>query len=263
VTTIRPELEVAALSGEVDAVMRGIVDRLMLLPHADGASLSTVDDELAYFGVCAGTDRPLEGRTFRLEDTLGATCLNGDIAVLRKTTGPEVDRCLTPGAASIVLAPLEWDDRVRGVLGVRSSSLEAFDDAGVEEIRMLAAGASIALRNAEVIERLAASERNYRELHDRAADAIIVTDADSVILDANDAAAELLCGRSRNCAACMQVSCSRRPSSRRRPCGPKSSREPVSSARSGRSCARTAPRSWSSTRAASSTTAASTAPCAT
>jgi two-component system, cell cycle sensor histidine kinase and response regulator CckA len=192
VTTIRPELEVAALSGEVDAVMRGIVDRLMLLPHADGASLSTVDDELAYFGVCAGTDRPLEGRTFRLEDTLGATCLNGDIAVLRKTTGPEVDRCLTPGAASIVLAPLEWDDRVRGVLGVRSSSLEAFDDAGVEEIRMLAAGASIALRNAEVIERLAASERNYRELHDRAADAIIVTDADSVILDANDAAAELL-----------------------------------------------------------------------
>ena len=191
-TTLRPELEVAALSGEVEAVMRGIVDRLMLLPHADGASISTVDGELAYFGVCAGADRPLEGRTFRLDETLGATCVHGDIALLRKTTGPEVDRCLTPGAASIVLAPLEWDGRVRGVLGVRSSSLEAFDDAGVEEVRMLAAGASIALRNAEVIERLAASERSYRELHDRAADAILVTDAKSVIIDANEAAAALL-----------------------------------------------------------------------
>ena len=191
-TTLRPEIEVAALSGEVDAVMRGIVDRLMQLPHADGASISAVDGELAYFGVCAGADRPLEGRTFRLDETLGATCVHGDIALLRKTTGPEVDRCLTPGAASIVLAPLEWDGRVRGVLGVRSSSLEAFDDAGVEEVRMLAAGASIALRNAEVIERLAASERKYRELHDRAADAILVTDAKSVIIDANEAAGELL-----------------------------------------------------------------------
>jgi PAS domain S-box-containing protein len=57
---------------------------------------------------------------------------------------------------------------------------------------MLAAGASIALRNAEVIERLAASERNYRELHDRAADAIIVTNTDAVVIDTNEAAAELL-----------------------------------------------------------------------
>jgi PAS domain S-box-containing protein len=192
VSELRPELEVAALSGEVDAVMRGIVDRLMQLPLADGASLSTVDDEYAFFGVCAGADQPLEGHTFRLGETLGATCIDGELAVLRRTTGPEVDRCLTPGAASIVLAPVQWEGRVRGVLGVRSSSLEAFDDAGVEEVRMLAAGASIALRNAEVVARLAASERRYRELHDQAADAILVTNADAVIIDANEAAAALL-----------------------------------------------------------------------
>src|SRR4051794_2218475 len=191
-TPLRPELEVAALSGEVDAVMRGIVDRLMLLPHADGASISTVDDGFAYFRVCAGEDLPLQGRTFPLDETLGATCVDGDLIVLRKTTGPEVDRCLTPGAASIALAPLEWDGQVRGVLGVRSSSLDAFDDAGVEAVRVLTAGASIALRNAELIARLAASERSYRELHDHAADAILVFDTNSVIVDANEAAATLL-----------------------------------------------------------------------
>ena len=81
-TTLRPELEVAALSGEVDAVMRGIVERLMLLTHADGASISTIDDGFAYFRVCAGEDLPLQGRTFRLEETLGAVCMNGELAVL-------------------------------------------------------------------------------------------------------------------------------------------------------------------------------------
>ena len=61
----RTELEVAALSGEVDAVMRELVDRLMRLPHADGASLTTIDDEFAYFRVSAGEDGALQGRTFR------------------------------------------------------------------------------------------------------------------------------------------------------------------------------------------------------
>jgi PAS domain S-box-containing protein len=189
----RPELEVAALSGEVDAVMRAIVERLMLLPHADGASLSTVDGDFAFFRVCTGEDASLQGKTFRLDETLGAACTEtGELTVLRRTTGQEVDRCLTPGAASILLAPLEWDGRIRGILGVRSASLEAFDDAGVEEVRMLAAGASIALRNAELIAALEASERNYRELHDQAADAMLVFDRDNVILDANEAAAAML-----------------------------------------------------------------------
>ena len=164
----RPELEVASLSGEVDAVMRGIVDRLMALPGADGASLSTIDGDSAFFQVCVGADAPLEGRTFHLAETLGAECIDrGDLTVLRRTTGPEVDRCLTPGAASIVLAPVEWNGQTRGILGVRSADIDAFDENGVEKIRLLAAGASIALRNAEVVEALAASERNYRELHDR------------------------------------------------------------------------------------------------
>jgi two-component system cell cycle sensor histidine kinase/response regulator CckA len=193
---LRPELEVAALSGEVDAVMRGIVDRLMQLPLADGASLSTVDDEDAYFRVCAGEDEELQDRIFRIDETLGAKCLDAhELVVLRTAAEPEVERCLTPGAATIVLAPLEWDGSVRGILGVRSASVDAFDEAEVEHVRMLAAGASIALRNAEVVEVLVASERHYRDLHHNAAEAMIVMDDHAAILDANEAAAVML-GRS-------------------------------------------------------------------
>jgi two-component system cell cycle sensor histidine kinase/response regulator CckA len=193
-SAVPPELQVAALSGEVDAVMRGIVDRLMELPEVDGASLSTIDGELTHFRMCTGTDEELQGQIIPLEQTLGAICIaNGDLTVLRQSSGGnEVDRCLTPGAASILLAPLEWDGAWRGILGVRSASLDAFDDASVEQARMLAAGAGIALRNAELVERLAASERNYRDLHAQAADAILVSDASGTILDANEAAAALL-----------------------------------------------------------------------
>ena len=161
---LRPELEVAALHGEVDAVMRRIVDRLMELPLADGASMSTLDDGIVEFRHSAGEDSPLQGRSFPLEETLGAACIErGDVTVLRQTTGLEVDGSLTPGALSIALVPLDWDGRVRGILGVRSRSPEAFNAAGVEEIRMLGVGASIALRNAELLERLTASEEDVSQ----------------------------------------------------------------------------------------------------
>ena len=75
-TTLRPDLEVAALSGEVDAVMRGIVEQLMLLPHADGATISTVDDGFSYFRVCAGEDlqyssAPIAIRSFAHSSAVG------------------------------------------------------------------------------------------------------------------------------------------------------------------------------------------------
>src|SRR4051812_40062714 len=192
---VEHQLEVASLSGEVDAVMQGIVDRLMSLPLADGASLTTIDMTAgsASFRVASGADELLRGQTFDLADTLGNECLlTGEMAVLRSTEGPEVARSLTPGAGTIVLAPIDYDGETRGVLGVRSASPEAFEQHEVEAIKLLARGAAVALRNAELVERLAASEDQYRQLHAQAADAILVSDGHGAVLDANDAAAALL-----------------------------------------------------------------------
>ena len=192
-TPFERQLEVASLSGEVEAVMAGIVARLMEFDGADGATLSTVDDQFAYFKVCEGADLELQGKTLPLSETLGNLCLlAGEVTVLRATTGPEVTRCLTPGAGAIVLAPIEYDGAIRGVLGVRSADADAFDTSEVETLGLLARAASIALRNAELVERLAESERQYRELHAQAADAILVSDGEGNLIDANDAAAALL-----------------------------------------------------------------------
>jgi PAS domain S-box-containing protein len=187
------QLEVASLSGEVDSIMRGIVDRLMELDGADGASLSTIEGELAHFKVSLGQDAPLHGRTLPLADTLGDACIDeSEPVVLRASAGRDVARCLTPGAGAIVLTRIAYDGRTAGILGVRSSDGDAFDESAVDAVRMLARSAAVALRNGELVERLAASERRYRVLHDQAADATIVSDSDGNVLDANDAAAALL-----------------------------------------------------------------------
>ncbi len=187
---VESQLEVASLSGEVQSVMNGIVERLLDLRDADGASLSTVDEGVAHFTVALGADAPLAGRTMPLSETLGIGCAeSGEVQVLR---GPQTALSLTDDTAAIVLAPVVYDGATRGVLGVRSARPEAFSDLDVETTRLLAQSAAIALRNAGLVERLAASERRYREQHAQAADAVLVFDLEGNVLDANDAAAVLL-----------------------------------------------------------------------
>jgi PAS domain S-box-containing protein len=189
---VERQLEVASLSGEVDAVMQGIVDRLMELPGADGASLSTLEGDVAYFRVTAGADAALQHRTLPIDQTLGLECLRrGRVTVLRASEGPDVDRCLTPGAGAIVLAPIDYDGATRGILGLRSADPDAFDETSVEAVSLLAASAAVAMRNAEVVEGLARSEQHYRELYSQSADATLVSDAEGRLLEAN-AAAEAL-----------------------------------------------------------------------
>jgi PAS domain S-box-containing protein len=169
-TSSSDPLEVAALSGAVDAVIGAIVERLMQLEGADGATCSTIEDGYAVFKYSLGKDAPLEGRV-PLAETLGPLAVEaGDVVVLR-AEGDSIEESLTAGARTIVLSPIQYNGRVRGILGVRSSDRHAFDDRTVDEIRLLTHGAGIALRNAEVVARLADSERRYRELYAQAADA--------------------------------------------------------------------------------------------
>jgi two-component system cell cycle sensor histidine kinase/response regulator CckA len=190
---VERQLEVASLSGELQSVMEGIVGHLLELPDADGATLSTLEDGVAHFQVSLGADAPLQGRRMRLEDTLGTTCARTrEVQVLRGASGSDMSGSLTEEAGAIVLAPIVYDGALRGILGVRSRLLDAFGEPEVERTRLLAQAAAIALRNAELVERLAASERQYRVLHAQAADATLVADLEGNIIDANEAAAALL-----------------------------------------------------------------------
>jgi PAS domain S-box-containing protein len=190
---VERQLEVASLSGEVHGIMEGIVERLLELPDADGASLSTVEDGIAHFTVSLGADTPLQGLTLPLANTLGGDCAEtGEVQVIRGATGVDLGQALTEDTGAILLVPIVYDGATRGILGCRSRRRDAFGELDVETTRLLARSAAIALRNAELVERLAASERQYRELHAQAADATLVGDLEGHVIDANEAAAALL-----------------------------------------------------------------------
>jgi len=192
-TLVERQLEVASLSGEVHAVMHAIVERLLELPLADGASLSTCADEIAHFEVALGADAPLQDLTCPLGDTLGSECVRtGEVHVLRGSDGADMGLSLTKNTGAIILVPVVYDGETRGILGVRSADPDAFGKREIETARLLAQSAAIALRNAALVERLADSERQYRELYDQSADATLVSDLDGNLLDANEAAAALL-----------------------------------------------------------------------
>jgi PAS domain S-box-containing protein len=192
-TLVERQLEVASLSGEVHAVMHSIVERLLELPLADGASISTCADGVAHFEVALGADAPLQDLTCPLADTLGSECVRtGELHVLRGSDGADMGLSLTANAGAIVLAPVVYDGETRGIVGVRSADPDAFGEDDIETARLLAQSAAIALRNAALVERLGHSERRYRELYDQSADATLVSDLDGKVLDANEAAAALL-----------------------------------------------------------------------
>ena len=92
---VERQLEVASLSGEVHAVMQAIVERLLELPVADGASLSTVADELAHFAVSLGDDAPLRTGHADRRDPRSRVRRTGELHVLRGTDGADMELSLT------------------------------------------------------------------------------------------------------------------------------------------------------------------------
>jgi len=92
-TLVERQLEVASLSGEVHAVMHAIVESMLELPLADGASLSTCVDGVAHFEVSLGADAPLQDLTCPLDETLGVECVRtGELHVLRGSDGANMER---------------------------------------------------------------------------------------------------------------------------------------------------------------------------
>src|SRR6185437_9485335 len=96
------------------------------------------------------------------------------------------------GGGSIVLAPLVHGDRTLGVLSVHAREQATFGPEAAAAMGLMARSAAVALRNAELVARLASSERASRALVEQSADAMLVLDADGVVLAGNHAAAGLL-----------------------------------------------------------------------
>jgi PAS domain S-box-containing protein len=82
------------------------------------------------------------------------------------------------GIHSMMSAPLIGPDRLIGTITVQSSRIRAFDEDDAELLKLLADQAAIAITNAELYERLTASEERYRFLVDTSPDIVWSVDAE-------------------------------------------------------------------------------------
>ncbi|HEY2326619.1 MAG TPA: GAF domain-containing protein [Gaiellaceae bacterium] len=165
--TVSPERArpLSSLGSDVAAVMLEIVEQLLELPGADGASLSEVTAEGFHFLVSRGTDRALQDTDHGLTDGLGALSLQIDEpVVLRADESGEISGSLTAEAGAILLAPIAYGGATRGVLSVRSADHNAFTEAEVAAFHLISKTAAVALRNAALVENLRAIVETQSEL---------------------------------------------------------------------------------------------------
>ena len=155
----------SSLGSDVNDVMREIVEQVLALPGADGASLTEVAGDHFHFLISLGVDWLLEGTEHPLTEGLGALSLQIDEpVVLRAEPEGDVKDSMTAGAGAIILAPITYGGTTRGVLSVRSPERDAFTETDVATFGVLARSAGVALRNAALVENLRAVVDTQNEL---------------------------------------------------------------------------------------------------
>lgn len=152
---IRMQTEIAKLGLDLGGVVNQVVDRVQALTNAGGAIVEFAEGhEMVYRGV-SGVAEPLLGIRTRREGSLSGQCVRQG-AILRSDdieTDARVDAepCRQVGMRSMLIAPLNHNGDVVGVLKIVSTSANAFStrDARVLEMmsELIAASMYFSARN--------------------------------------------------------------------------------------------------------------------
>jgi diguanylate cyclase (GGDEF)-like protein len=149
---------IATSEGDLDAVLRTVVDEAQRLTGADAAVVEIPDgDDLVYRAVAGtaaahlGLRIPAAGAISGLAMRTGETLLCED-----SETDERVDRdaCRRVGARSMVVVPLRHDAQTAGVLKVYSEDAGAFRPEHVRVLTLLADMIASALARAALLEKL-------------------------------------------------------------------------------------------------------------
>jgi len=158
-----------ALSSELDlaAVLQRLADQLAQLLDADAADCYLLDPERGVLRCVAvhGLDRSLLGFEFPAGHGLAGAAVREGRALLERVFGQVPEPVRHPaydGFTDAIVAPMTWNDAVRGVLGVGRRHGRGFAERDAEVLEAFAGLASLALRNAETFTQSARQARIQR-----------------------------------------------------------------------------------------------------
>ena len=173
--TLATTLEEIATNRNVDHVLGTIVERARELLDADRAYLAEIDETARRVTMRATSGVPVDddrGKTSQVEEilfeavatTCDAVCTNDYVADHRFIHTPSVETNTKRDVLNgIIAAPLQFDNRVLGVLGVVDHGEFVCSSEKLQIIRGLAHGAAIALQNAHLSSNQSHVIRQLRE----------------------------------------------------------------------------------------------------
>jgi PAS domain S-box-containing protein len=186
----------------MDDVYQRVLIQTMQALQVETVALGMIEGEHLVFRAAAGHNAGnILGRT--IEPGIGVTGTvtregRGVVVtdVSREKNINEVDRLGGDETRALLIAPIQSQGRVIGVLEAINPITRTFDPDALLVMTGIGGLAGTTIQNAQLFERLQAAHKRYRDLFEESIDPIVITDWDGHIIEANRQAS-LLSGYSR------------------------------------------------------------------
>ena len=188
---------------DLEAFFQLVVHRIDVLTGATGSVIELVDGEDMVYRAGSGLAHAHVGMRLQRSTSISGLCVHTQevLHCADSETDERVDRaaCMRIGVRSMVVAPLFHDGQALGVLKAMSAQPNAFNDAGMQSLQLMAGliGSAIAHQTAfsekekllgdlnAAVSEMKANERRTRTVIESAHDAFVAVSQDGRITDWN------------------------------------------------------------------------------
>jgi len=175
----------------MDDVYQRVLIQTMQALQVETVVLGMIEGESLVFRAAAGHNAGnILGRTIELGVGItGIVTREGRGVIVpdvhKEKNFHEVDRLGGEETRALLIAPIQAQGRVIGVLEAINPIVKAFDPDALLVMTGIGGLAGTTIQNAELFERLQAAHKRYRDLFEESIDPIIITDWEGQIIEAN------------------------------------------------------------------------------
>ncbi|HXF85071.1 MAG TPA: GAF domain-containing protein [Anaerolineales bacterium] len=179
-----------------DVFQRVLIQTMQAL-QVETVALGMIEGEYLVFRAAAGLNAGnILGRTVEADKGLAGIVVREGHGIIvpdvsQEKMFSEVDRFGGVEMRALLIAPIQAQGRVIGVLEAINPISKAFDPDALLVMTGIGGLAGTSIQNAQLFERLQAAHRRYRDLFEHNIDPMIITDWEGRILEANRQAAVL------------------------------------------------------------------------
>ncbi len=186
----------------MDDVFQRVLIQTMQALQVETVALGMIEGEHIVFRAAAGNNAGnILGKTIALGVGVTGTVTREGHGVVVPDVSKEknfndVDRLGGVEVRALLIAPIQSQGRVIGILEAINPAAKSFDPDALLVMTGIGGLAGTTIQNAQLFERLQAAHKRYRDLFEESIDPIVITDWDGHIIEANHQAS-LLSGYTR------------------------------------------------------------------